>query len=490
MDAIASLIDQDSDFVFDALDGKVSSKSPEEVIQKNSDINYRDEPVAFFFVLYGIAFEALITRPSGSSQDEDQTLEILLALKKILRPSVSGHAIYQDIVFSETMDVLDRLAQTEGLAVQAAIVEITRNLCLSHPSVDEDAGDEHLSDDIEQLFELTRIIVLVLAGVLPNLGEKPSALRHQISEDAVSLITLSLDALVDAAAVFPSIIRTDLHACIIHIFATILGTGACQAHVVPKALVIFKRFIQSLAEDLDENPSITDQLRICLQKFRSILFHAQRRESEASLHCARNTLMASVILLTNGASGIPVAEPLVPALLSDLLDCLGDVGLGKVAASCARSLLLQLDPTQPTGQAIARFLLPRLLHFVAAPTSPAENAASDPEDARPVVLHALVAHTGALQGGARAAALCAVLPVIVRRATVLGRETYADAAGRLLAAAALDQAAFKGVVGAMSSEQRAMMEEVIREGGGVGRDVESRGGEREGPSIALKLNFG
>ena len=32
-------------------------------------------------------------------------------------------------------------------------------------------GEEKLSEDIDQLFELTKIIVLVLAGLVPNLTE-------------------------------------------------------------------------------------------------------------------------------------------------------------------------------------------------------------------------------------------------------------------------------------------------------------------------------
>jgi hypothetical protein len=171
VDAIASLIEQDSNFVFDALDGKTEASEPNGTAPKTNDINYRDEPVAFFFVLFGIAFEALVRRPGNDSLAmKEQTLEILLALKKILHPSVSGHAIYQEVVFSETMDLLDRLVLTEGLDVQAVIVEIARGLCLSHPSArkGQDSGSsESLSDDIEQLFELTRIIILVLGGLLP-----------------------------------------------------------------------------------------------------------------------------------------------------------------------------------------------------------------------------------------------------------------------------------------------------------------------------------
>ncbi|CRJ98312.1 hypothetical protein BN1723_008676 [Verticillium longisporum] len=170
VDAIASLIEQDSEFVFDALDGKEVDGLATNGSGKGPDINYRDEPVAFFFVLFGIAFEALATRPgqTDSLATQEQNLAILRALKKILHPRVSGHAIYRDAIFSETMDLLDRLVLTEGLDVQGVIVEIARALCVSHPSARKKnaADDGNLSDDIEQLFELTRIIVLVLSAAI------------------------------------------------------------------------------------------------------------------------------------------------------------------------------------------------------------------------------------------------------------------------------------------------------------------------------------
>jgi hypothetical protein len=184
VDAIASLIDEDSEFVFDALDGRVDyAGAAEEGVNgapkaKSSDINYRDEPVAFFFVLFGLAFEALVGRSgsSDSQSDKAQILDVLEALKKILRPSVSGQAIYQEVVFAETTDMLDRLVLTEPLSVQMVIVEIARNLCLGHPSARTGypGEEEKLSDDIDQMFELTRIIVLVLAGLVPNLTEDKS----------------------------------------------------------------------------------------------------------------------------------------------------------------------------------------------------------------------------------------------------------------------------------------------------------------------------
>jgi len=332
VDAIASLIEQDSDFVFDALDGKETTGPSTNGPSKGPDINYRDEPVAFFFVLFGIAFEALAAKPgqTDSLATQEQTLEILRALKKILHPSVSGHAIYREAIFSETMDLLDRLVLTEGLDVQRVIVEIARALCVAHPAArrQEEPDSGELSEDIEQLFELTRIIVLVLSGLLPNLTEANQPVRHQMTEEAVLLVRTSLNALVDAAEVFPSIIKTDLHACIIHIFATILATPSCQEVIVPQALPTLKRFVVTMSKSRRAKEGATSQtdiqLRGCLRRFLSIYLHAQKRDGPASLPCVKNCLLAITILFTGGKNHLSAAEPLVARFLDEVVECLAD----------------------------------------------------------------------------------------------------------------------------------------------------------------------
>lgn len=136
VDAIASLIDEDSELVFDALDDKNTSvRENGDTGTKGQDINYRDEPVAFFFVLFGISFEALSAKQNDEpSVIAKRNLDILQAMKKIVSPAVAGMAIYQDAIFSETMDLLARMALTEGIEVQTVITEIVRSLCVNHPS--------------------------------------------------------------------------------------------------------------------------------------------------------------------------------------------------------------------------------------------------------------------------------------------------------------------------------------------------------------------
>ncbi len=491
VEAIASLIDQDSDFVFDALDGKSHGPKVSEVKAQKHDINYRDEPAAFFFVLYGIVIEALTTRPGQDSPSSDvQKLGILSALKRILRPSVSGNAIFQDTVFSETMELFDRLALTEGLDVQLVIVDIARNLCLTHPSAKDDTeNEEHLSDDIEQLFELTRIIVLVLAGVLPNLSEHNPSARPQLPDEAVHLIQSSLEALVDAADIFPSVIKTDLHASILHIFATILSTGACQANVVPQALPVFKRFLQRTTPPVSDGSwrNTSELICGCLHRFLLILAHAQRRESDSALPCAKNTLLACTILLTTASRNIAPNDPILTKTLDAMLDCLQDLGLAKVVASCLRSLLM-VQPKNPTDEAVARYLFPRLVRFTI------DTDVQDPENARSLTAHALTSFVATTSAEATGAVMCIFIPMLLTRAAAEGESTFGETARRLLElATGRLMPFFKGVVAKMSPQQSGFMERIIREGGGAGGKSTGRrdsAAEREEPRIALKMNFG
>ncbi|KKA31047.1 hypothetical protein TD95_002972 [Thielaviopsis punctulata] len=509
VDAIASLIEQDSDFVFDALDDRKTSSADSSAATavagttRSADINYRDEPLAFFFVLFGIAFEALATKPGtpDSLASEAQKLSILQALKKILHPSVSGHAIYRDAIFAETMDLLDRLALTDGLDVQAVIVEIARDLCVAHPSArkrGDTNADADLSEDIEQLFELTRIIVLVLSGLLPNLTDAATAtagaqpVRHQMNEEAMLLVRTGLDALVDAANVFPAIIQTDLHACIIHIFATMLATPMCQEMVVPQTLSIFKRFVASTstsASVTSADSGTVVQLRGCLRRLLSVYLIAQRREQQNALMCVKNALLASTILFTGGRNQLPASDPLVARYLDEVVDCLTDRMTAKIAANCLRSLLLQPSPTS-ADHSIARYLLPRLIAFIT------NTVPEDPEAARPLIVQALTQYACSIPRARLPVAFTVVVPAVLAWAAgevdsddAQTRTVYKDASARLLEMAGVSAEAFKAVVGGLSAAQRGFLEMVVRQGqssGGAQTEVK----KEAQPTIELKMNFG
>ncbi|KAL8966633.1 MAG: hypothetical protein Q9197_005873, partial [Variospora fuerteventurae] len=412
--------------VFDALDGKgtasqVNGSGP------RTNINYRDAPVAFFMVLFGIVIEALVTRP-GDDESRD-ILKILSALKRILLPSVAGNAIFQDSVFAETLEIFDRLALTEGLAVQTVLVDIAKTLSITHPSAGGENTATDLTEDVDQLFALAKIIMLVMTNALPNIAEAKAAPRDTLADDAVALIRSGFEALVDISTIFPSIIKTDLYASILHIFSTVLRTPACQASVVAQVLPIFRRFILKICTDgpRAHSSTIAPQVTTCLHQLLAILGIAQRREHESSLVCARNTLLAISVLLSTASDALGADEALVFAALEATLDCVQDLGLAKVAAGCLRSLLLT-SPKKATDEAVARCLFPRLIVFVVDPDEP------DPEDSRALIASALTGFVAlyADEGEKAAAAMSLVLPALLRRAKGGGRKIYGDTAARIV----------------------------------------------------------
>jgi HEAT repeat-containing protein 5 len=482
IDAIAILVDKDSDLVFDALDKRQSALADDSDTAKSpgKDISFREEPVAFFFILYGLALEALVTQ---SRDNPSQTLKILQGLRKILRPAVSGSAIYQDTVFDETMDILDRLALTEGLGIQNALVDIARSLALDHQAATDGTGrDEKLSDDIEQLFELTRVMILILAGMIPTLDHSSNQQSRSLGGEAVALIRTAMEALVDVADVFPSIIKSDLYACILNTFCSILATGAFQSTVIPQTFPTFKRFLQSITSSGKSN-SVERLIRGCLWQFLQILMHAQRRETEYALPCAKNTLLAITILLTCVGDSLPANEDLISQALEEILGCLNDIGLATVAANCLRSLVCATLKT-PSDEAVFRYLLPRLLHFLV------DTTVEDPENVRVVVSHMLASSVKTVPVHSRPTLCTMIIPTLLRRAGIEGPIIHEETAMRLLQVADADQEAFRRVVGQMGGEQREFLETILRSQRGERGPDEIDGDEVDvKPSIALRMDF-
>lgn len=489
-----------------------------------SRINYRDEPAAFFFVLFGLAFEALASTVTGDAlADKAKRLEILNALRKILRPSVTGVAIYQEVVFSETMDLFDRMVLTEGTDVQTIVVDIARDLCISHPSSRQTGvnDEEHLSDDIEQLFELSRIIVLAIAGLVPGLAETGRPVQADSTEEIVTLTTLALDALVDAAEAFPAVIKGDLHACIFHLFTTILASGSSQTTVVPQALPILKRFITSIsAKPPEDTAAVQQQLSNTLGRFMSILRHAQKRETPSALPCEKNIILASTILVSTAQTLLDPADKFVLEYLDELIETIDSVATSAMAAGCARSLLLGSASAGLSSQQLAAQVLTRYIDVLIAPPTEIQelfqsrtvlaqtliNYACSPQQhpERKLALFVVVTETlltrvqrieETVPGGLteieddETREEDSGTPSPASQARTIRHET----ASRLLELAANDQAMFRATVGRMSDAHKAKLEVVLRSASGPsGRrsSQDSAAGRRdEEPSIALKMEF-
>lgn len=92
----------------------------------------RKEPTALFFVIFGLAYEALASPDTDSGPGHRKISVIALkCLKHIVRPQYSGHALLDQANFEELVNLFYRMAITEPPTVVVHILEVLSSLVVS-----------------------------------------------------------------------------------------------------------------------------------------------------------------------------------------------------------------------------------------------------------------------------------------------------------------------------------------------------------------------
>jgi len=110
----------------------------------------RDEPAAFFFVIFGLVFEALTTSSTDlaltTSTRDPIVIAALRALKCLVRPEYSGKVMLDATIFDEFINLCYRLAMTEAASIQSHLVEMLTTLV---------AYDGNKAEDVKSVNDLT-----------------------------------------------------------------------------------------------------------------------------------------------------------------------------------------------------------------------------------------------------------------------------------------------------------------------------------------------
>lgn len=95
----------------------------------------RPEPCAFFFVIFGLIYDALSNTASPTSTSRQHVITAALqSLKFIIKPEFSGNAFQDPAIFDEFMSLCYRMVMTEPAYVQIHLIEITALLATSQSS--------------------------------------------------------------------------------------------------------------------------------------------------------------------------------------------------------------------------------------------------------------------------------------------------------------------------------------------------------------------
>jgi len=127
--------------ILSAMDGRESSISSE----TNPPATTRDEPTLFFFVIFGLIYEALATSSAESnlttSTREPTVIAALQALKCLVRPQYSGKSLLESATFDEFISLCYRMAMTETALIQIHLVEMISGLTASQDQTPRPVSD-------------------------------------------------------------------------------------------------------------------------------------------------------------------------------------------------------------------------------------------------------------------------------------------------------------------------------------------------------------
>ena len=91
-----------------------------------------EHPATFFFVIFGLVFEALaISTPDMGVQNTRTTVVALKALKCLVQNQYAGNAFRDVPIFEELVNMFYRMALTEPVTVQIHLVETLASLAAS-----------------------------------------------------------------------------------------------------------------------------------------------------------------------------------------------------------------------------------------------------------------------------------------------------------------------------------------------------------------------
>ncbi len=129
LQAVAIALSTSDKFVIGSMDGQTFS----DAVEPTSSPIVRSEPAANFYIVYGLAFEALV-KAMGDCSTAGMAQVCLKAMQSLVKPQLSGNA-FDDALFDELCTVCYRIGMGEGPGVKAEMCEVMRAFVLSRQGV-------------------------------------------------------------------------------------------------------------------------------------------------------------------------------------------------------------------------------------------------------------------------------------------------------------------------------------------------------------------
>ncbi|TFK60204.1 clathrin-coated vesicle protein [Pluteus cervinus] len=484
LQAVANAMQNNDPYILAAMDGQeVNPSGP-----APAKFAKRDEPAAFFFIIFGIVYEALATSSTESSSSTSSRLSTVVAalqaLKSLVKPEYAGNAFREPTIFDEFISLCYRMAMTEPASVQLHLIEV---LTILASSQNPGANGTDTSDPLS----LTSPKAHCLRICSYILRHSTSASRGSVipgdTVERISMITTAFASYVAIAQAINTIQREDIRGVAILLYSDLLKDESSEIDLVGPTLPSLKNLLSmpfSPARDSREHYErlVHGLLSACLTNIDQM----SGRQGLISTKKIKNNLLASVLILTVVPPNVKLGQPVVEHccfLISQKLLEKDDSSL--TAVHCAKTLVMASTTGNPLLQRCARSLLPGLIEYIVkiAPLLHDNTITEAQTTGVTEVWKAFAALYASVPEEHRARLLGVLLPTISLLLSAHATPITPQIVQQLLFYASSSPVAFKEAAGKLEPTTRELLEQSIRRAVGTSA---SAAGQAAKPQISLR----
>ncbi|KAG7093998.1 hypothetical protein E1B28_007627 [Marasmius oreades] len=443
-----------------AMDGRESARDLE------SPNKSRDEPAVFFYVIFGLVYEALATSTSDSTDSASRQAFMstaLQALKSLVKPEYAGKAILEPTIFDEFISVCYRIAMTEAASVQVHLIEV-----LAAFACTQDNNDS-VSDSITANSPRSHCLRICAHILRHSTSTSHGSAIQGEAVDRFKMIQAAFSAFTVVGASTNTSLREDVRAVAILLYSEILKDESPDIDLAGPTFSSLKLILDlppAPARDSSDRfqKLIHGLISDCLRNIDEM----RGREGIACTKKVKNNLLATVLILTSIPPNIKVGETVIEHccfLISQKILEIGDGTLN--AVHCAKTLIIASTSGHGLHKYCVKLLLPTLVEYIAKMAPHVRDGSITESHASAVgeIWKAFFAFFSSLQEAERTRLLAVFLPTIallLSDSQTPPSPVVTLSTKQLLAYAASSPACFKEATGKLDVSTRELLEQSIR----------------------------
>ncbi|PWN53232.1 hypothetical protein IE53DRAFT_199598 [Violaceomyces palustris] len=360
--AVAVLMNANHPAILKAMDGEPTSTDAAPATNSAPPI-FRSEPTLFFFVLYGLAFEALASMAGKEGALESQIMRIALqAMRSLSKAQYAGTALLQDSIFEELCNLAYRLVMTEPPAVQMSVIEMMSGFAASYGKrllgdVEEKAGSKALPKG-SKLTHCLRVVICVLSQTRSSRGTP---------EEKAALLRSAYTSFMGIVSLYPASLQEELWAVGFYTYSEMLKDESSDVDLVGPTLSSLKELCERASKS---TAPYSDLLQRSVHGFVSAALQnvddMRTRAGSVADSKTKNSLLATVVLLTSLPASVKISQAVAEHACFLIVQKMSaeEDDVSMTAVNCARSLILASSRGNPALQYCVGQLLPGLVEFL------------------------------------------------------------------------------------------------------------------------------